>query len=67
MKGLNHPDLATKAGEEPLPQSDDSNVDDLMDLEGINKQPDENEPVYDKNSDLIRLAVNALPLDERMS
>ena len=31
--GLNHPDLATEAGETPLPQSDDSDVDDPMNRE----------------------------------
>ena len=37
MGGLNHPDLVTKAGEEPLPQLDDSDVDDPMEVEGREK------------------------------
>ncbi|KAF6240384.1 hypothetical protein HO173_001995 [Letharia columbiana] len=64
MGGLNHPDLATKAGEVPLPQSDDSDVDDPMDVDG-REQTDENNPAYDKNIDLVHLAENALPLVER--
>ena len=35
MGGLNHPDLATRAGEEPLPQSDDSDIGgEQMDTDG---------------------------------
>ena len=64
MGGLNHPDLATKAGEVPLPQSDDSDVDDPMDADG-REQTDEKKPVYDKESDLVHLAENALPLIDR--
>lgn len=55
MGGLNHPDLATKAGEEPLPQSDDSDLDEQMDVEG---------KVYQDSSTLVQLAENALPLVE---
>lgn len=61
MGGLNHPDLATKAGEVPLPQFDDSDVDDPMDVDG-KEQTDENKKVYDKSTDLVHLAENALPL-----
>ena len=61
MGGLNHPDLATKAGEVALPQSDDSDVDDPMDVDG-REQTDENKPVNDKKIELIHLAENALPL-----
>lgn len=64
MGGLNHPDLATKAGEEPLPQSDDSDVDHPMDVDG-REQKHGIKPAYDKNSDLVHLAENALPLVER--
>ena len=64
MGGLNYPDLATKVGEEPLPQSDDSDVDDPMDLEG-REQTDENNPVCDKETNLVQLAENALPFIER--
>ena len=34
MGGLNDPDLATKVGEVPLPQFDDSDVDDPIDADG---------------------------------
>ncbi|KAL9129934.1 MAG: hypothetical protein Q9175_007152 [Cornicularia normoerica] len=64
MGGLNHPDLATKAGEVPLPQSDDSDVDDPMDVDG-RERTDEDKPAHDKNLDLVHLAENALPLVER--
>ena len=37
MGGLKHPDLTTKTGEVPLPQSDDSDVDDPIDVKGNNK------------------------------
>ena len=63
MGGLNHPDLATKAGEVPLPQSDDSDVDDPMDVNG-RVRTDEDKPVYDKEVELVHLAENALPLVE---
>lgn len=53
MGGLNHPDLATKAGEEPLPQSDDSDFDEQMDVDG---------EIHQDSSSLIHLAGNALPL-----
>ena len=59
MGGLNYPDLATKAGEVPLPQFDDSDVDDPMDVDG-KEQADDNQPVYEKNIDLVHLAENAL-------
>ncbi len=55
MGGLNHPDLATKAGEEPLPQSDDSDLDEQMDVDG---------GVNQDSSTLVHLAENALPLVE---
>ena len=64
MGGLNHPDLATKAGEVALPQSDDSDVDDPMDVEG-REHTDENTPTTDTNINLVQLAENALPLVER--
>ena len=59
MGGLNHPDLATKAGEEPLPQSDDSDFDDPMDVDG-RERTDEKKPICDKTSDLVHLGENAL-------
>jgi hypothetical protein len=55
MGGLNHPDLATKAGEEPLPQSDDSDLDEQMDVDG---------EVHQDSSTLVHLAEHALPLVE---
>lgn len=58
MGGLNHPDLATKAGEEPLPQSDDSDLDEQMDVDGR---------VHQDSSKLVLLAENALPLVESTS
>ena len=61
MGGLNHPDLATKAGEVPLPQFDDSDVDDPMDVDG-REQTDESKKASDKGTDLVHLAENALPL-----
>lgn len=64
MGGLNHPDLATKAGEVPLPQSDDSDVDDPMDQDE-REQTDDNNLAYNKNVDLVHLAEHALPLVER--
>ena len=65
MGGLNHPDLATKAGEVPLPQSDDSDVDDdPMDVEG-REHSDENAPINDTNINFVQLAENALPLVAR--
>lgn len=64
MGGLNHPDLATKAGEETLPQSDDSDVDDPMEVDR-REQTDENKRSYDRNLDLVQLAENVLPLVER--
>ena len=39
MGGLNHPDLATKAGEVPLPQSDESDVEDQPILGGKKRYP----------------------------
>ena len=63
MGGLNYPDLATKVGEVPLPQFDDSDVDDPMDVDG-SQHSDDNKPVSDKNIekniDLVHLAENAL-------
>ena len=64
MGGLNHPDLATKAGEVPLPQSDDSDVDDPMDEDG-REQKHEKKPAHHKTVDLVHLAENALPLVEK--
>ena len=64
MGGLNYPDLATKVGEVPLPQSDDSDVDDSMDVDG-REHTDETKSNSDKNNDLVQLAENVLPLDER--
>ena len=64
MGGLNHPDLATKAGEETLPQSDDSDVDDLMEVDR-REQTDENKSGYDRNLNLVQLAENVLPLVEQ--
>lgn len=64
MGGLNHPDLATKAGEVPLPQSDDSDVDDSMDVDG-REQTQEKKTAHHKTVDLVHLAENALPLLER--
>lgn len=64
MGMLNHPDLATKAGEVPLPQFDDSDVDDPMDVDG-REQKYEKKLAYYKTVDLIHLAENALPLVER--
>ena len=57
MGGLNHPDIATRAGEEPLPQSDDSELEEQMDEDGAltTRQGD---------TALIHLAENALPLVE---
>lgn len=54
MGGLNHPDLATRAGEEPLPQSDDSDIDiERMDA-------DDGEATNEDNYSLVHLAENAL-------
>ena len=64
MGGLNYPDLATKVGEVPLPQSDDSEVDDQMDVEGKD-QRSESKPVSDKKIALIQLAEDALPFVDR--
>ena len=55
MGGLNHPELATRAGEEPLPQSDDSDIEEQMDVDGI-------ATTNANNSKLVQLAENALPL-----
>lgn len=65
MGGLNHPDLATKAGEVPLPQFDDSDVDDPMEVEGSSEHTDGNTPINDTNNNLVQLAENALPLVAR--
>ena len=65
MGGLNHPDLATKAGEVPLPQSDDSDVDDPMDVDGNSEHTDGNTPINDNSINLVQLAENALPLVAR--
>ena len=55
MGGLNHPDLATRAGEEPLAQSDDSDIERLMDVDG-------EESINEGTSSLVQLAEHALPL-----
>ncbi|KAL6715720.1 hypothetical protein ACLMJK_006681 [Lecanora helva] len=55
MGGLNHPDLATRAGEEPLAQSDDSDIETPMDV-------DDKGPTDEGASQLVQLAENALPL-----
>ena len=57
MGGLNHPDLATKAGEEPLPQSDDSDIGEQMDV-------DDEVPINEDSCNLVHLAGNASPLVE---
>ncbi len=57
MGGLNHPDLATRAGEEPLPQSDDSDVEEQMDGDG-------EAATNEESSNLVHLAEHALPLLE---
>ena len=59
MGGLNYPDLATKVGEVPLPQFDDSDVDDPMDVDG-REESDDNKPVYEKIVDPVHLAENLL-------
>ena len=59
MGGLNYPELATKVGEVPLPQLDDSDVDDPMDVDG-REQANNNKPVSEKNNHLVHLAENAL-------
>ena len=64
MGGLNYPDLATKVGEEPLPQSDDSDVDNPMEVEE-KEQTNANNPVRDKEVNLVQLAENALPFVEQ--
>ena len=50
-------DLPTNVGEEPLPQSDDSDVDDQIEAEG----KDQTTSKKDKNINLSQLAENALP------
>ena len=60
MGGLNHPELATRAGEEPLPLSDDSEFEeDRMEVDSAMQEDSKHEP-----ANLIRLAGNALPLTE---
>lgn len=56
MGGLNHPDLATKAGEEPLPQSDSD--DESMEM-------DEDEQAIRERNDPVELAKNAVSMVER--
>lgn len=59
MGGLNHPELATRAGEEPLPLSDDSELEeDPMEVDRAPQQDSE-------RADLVRLAGNALPFTEK--
>lgn len=58
MGGLNHPDLATKAGEETLPQSDDSDVDVDEPMGNDDESPNE-----DSNK-LVPIAKNAVDLVE---
>jgi len=57
MGGLNHPDLATRAGEEPLPQSDDSDLDEPMAV-AVEAR------MTDRHVDPVHLAGNALFLVE---
>ena len=64
LGGLNHPDLATKVGEETLPQFDDSDVDDPMEVDR-REQTGESKRSHDRNLDLVQLAENVLPLVER--
>lgn len=54
MGGLNHPDLASKAGEEPLPQESDESMDE-----------DDEEPTTRESGDPVQLAKNALFTVER--
>ncbi|KAK3178782.1 hypothetical protein OEA41_000919 [Lepraria neglecta] len=56
LGGLNHPDLAIKAGEEPLPQSDSD--DESMEI-------DEDEQTSREPSDPVQLAKNAVSMVER--
>ncbi len=58
MGGLNHPDLATKAGEETLPQSDDS------DIEPDEPMGDDDQPQNGNSNDLVPIAKNAVDLVE---
>ncbi len=54
MGGLNHPDLASKAGEEPLPQESDESMDE-----------DDEEPTNRESGETIQLARNAVSIVER--
>ena len=59
MGGLNHPELATRAAEEPLPLSDDSEFEgDSMEVDNVTREDS-------KRADLVRLAGNALPFTEK--
>ena len=60
MKGLDYPDFSTKVAEEPLPQSDDSDVDAPMDVEEKD-QKNGKKAVSDENLFLVLLAKHALP------
>ena len=54
MGGLNHPDLASKAGEEPLSQESDESMDE-----------DDEEPTTKEGGDTFQLARNAFSMVER--
>ena len=54
MGGLNHSDLASKAGEEPLPQESEESTDE-----------DDEEPTNRENGETAKLARNAVSLVER--
>lgn len=56
MGGLNYPDLALRAGEETLPQSDDSDVD--VDIDDAGR--DEDDPPNEDGIDLGNLAKSAV-------
>ena len=51
MGGLNYPDLAMRVGEVPLPQFDDSDVDDLIDV-ARREQKHKKKPAHYKTVDL---------------
>ena len=58
MGGLNHPDLATRAGEEPLPQSDES------DLDGGQMDTDVEEISNEDHANSVHLTGNIVQLGE---
>ena len=60
MGGLNHPELASRAGEEPLPLSDDSELEeDPMEVDNVTREDSKHE-----HAGLVRLAGDVLPLTE---